>query len=99
MNFLSRLLASLAVGVAHFALTLYLGPSINCAEVRGCPETQWIQPPQYDVFALPLSAARDSLTPFFDGRSFLFYSAANAFTLTLIVLSVLCLFAWLRAKL
>ena len=99
MNFLSRLLASLAVGVAHFALTLYLGPSINCAEARGCPETQWIQPPQYDVFALPLSAARDSLTPFFDGRSFLFYSAANALTLTLIVLSVLCLFAWLRTKL
>ena len=99
MNFLSRLLAALAVGVAHFVLALYLGPNINCAEARGCRETQWIQPPQFDVFALPLSAARDSLAPFFDGRSFLFYSAANAFTLTIIVLAVLYLFAWLRAKL
>jgi hypothetical protein len=57
MDALLRLLAALSVGIAHFVLSLLLGPSINCAEARGCADTEWVQRPPTDVFALPLSAS------------------------------------------
>ena len=86
------------MGIAHFVLNLFLGPSVHCAEARGCPDTEWIQAPPGDVFTLPLSLARDSLAPFFDGRSFAFYSAMNALSLAVIVWVVLSCLAWVRAR-
>jgi hypothetical protein len=98
LHHLHRLLAAAAVGVAHFVLNLVLGPSVHCAEARGCPDTEWIQAPPGDVFALPLSLARDSLASFFEGRSFAFYSGMNALSLALVVWAVLGALAWIRAR-
>jgi hypothetical protein len=98
MRYLHSLLAAVAVGVAHFALTLFLGPSIHCAEARGCPDNEWIQPPPGDAFSLPLSLARDSLASVFEGRSFAYYAALNSLSLALILWAVLGLFAWVRSN-
>lgn len=98
IRYLHGLLAALAVGVAHLGLTLFLGPSIHCAEARGCADTEWIQPPAGDVFALPLSLARESLASFFEGRSFAYYSIVNSLALAMLVWAVLAMLAWFRGK-
>lgn len=91
MPVISRLLLAAAVGVAHFVMTLLLGPSIHCAEARGCHANDWIHAPPTDVFAIPLSLARDTETyaSFFAGRSFGYYSTTNSIAFALLVFAVL----------
>lgn len=93
-----RLLASTAVGVAHFVLTLLLGPSIHCDQVRGCAAMEWIQPPAMDVFALPLSLARNWLAPVFDGWTFATYSMVNSLAFAILAWIALWLQGWLRGR-
>jgi hypothetical protein len=91
MPVISRLLLAAAVGVAHFVMTLVLGPSIHCAEARGCHANDWIQAPPTDVFAMPLSLVRETETyaSFFAGHSFGYYSTTNSIAFGLLVLAVL----------
>ncbi|OGT56109.1 MAG: hypothetical protein A3E01_17750 [Gammaproteobacteria bacterium RIFCSPHIGHO2_12_FULL_63_22] len=91
MPVISRLLLAAAVGVAHFVMTLVLGPSIHCAEARGCRANDWIQAPPTDVFALPLSLARETqaYASFFAERSFGYYSTTNSIAFALVVFAVL----------
>ena len=99
MSALWRLLSAIGAGVAHFALTLRLGPSIHCAETRGCADTDWVQPPDGDIFALPLSLARETLSPFFEGQSFSYYSAFNSAAFGLLVFAALWIYSLIRARL
>ena len=93
-----RLLASASVGVVHYVCTLRLGPSIHCDEVRGCPATEWIQAPSLDVFALPLSLARDQLAPVVESWTFATYSMMNSLAFAVIAWVALWLYGWLRGK-
>ena len=99
MSALWRLLSAIGAGVAHFVLTLRLGPSIHCAEARGCADTDWVQPPDGDIFALPLSLVRATLSPFFEGQSFSYYSAFNSAAFGLVVLAALWIYSIIRARL
>jgi hypothetical protein len=93
-----RFLAACAIGIAHFSMSLLLGPSIHCDNVRGCAATEWIPAPQIDVFALPLSLARESLATFFDGRSFAFHSTANSIAFGLLAWAALWIVSRARAR-
>ncbi len=93
-----RLLASAALGVAHYVCTLQLGPGIHCDQVRGCPATQWIQAPALDAFALPLSLARPWLAPSQDGWTFASYSAANSLAFAVLAWMALWFCAWIGGK-
>ena len=99
MSALWRLLSAIGAAVAHYAITLRLGSSIHCAEVRGCADTDWVQPPDGDIFAMPLSLARESLASVFEGRSFSYYSAFNSAAFGLVVLAALWLYSIIRARL
>ena len=99
MSALWRLLSAIGAGVAHFAFTLRLGSSIHCAETRGCADTDWIQPPDGDIFALPLSLVRETLLPFFEGHSFSYYSAFNSAAFGLVILAALGIYSIIRARL
>jgi hypothetical protein len=94
-----RLLAAIGAGVAHFALTLQLGPGIHCAEARGCADTQWVRAPDGDVFFFPLSLVREALPAFSDGWSFSSYAACNSAAFGLVVLVALWIYATVRARL
>jgi hypothetical protein len=98
MNPPFRLLASLSVGVVHYALTLILGPRLVCAFGGTCVDPLTGGVIADNIFDFPLSVVRTAASSAFEGRSFPFYAAINSLAFALLVWVALSLFARFRPK-
>lgn len=98
MNLPSRNLMSLSVGVAHYALTLFLGPRLVCAFGGDCIDPMSGQLVANNIFNFPLSAAQTALVPIFAGESFPFSAAINSLAFAALVWAVLFVVARFRSK-
>ncbi|OGT60770.1 MAG: hypothetical protein A3E01_07660 [Gammaproteobacteria bacterium RIFCSPHIGHO2_12_FULL_63_22] len=89
---------SFSVGMAHYALTLFLGPRLVCAFGGECIDPMSGQLVANNIFNFPLSAAQTALVPVFSGESFPLNAAINSLAFAALVWAVLFVVARLRAK-
>lgn len=94
----SRLLASAATAVFHFAISLAYGPTMafHCITQGDCLEDFRRPRPQPGILDWPISALPPDASAWFLGSSFPAYSAVNASVVALIAWIVLCLVARFR---